>query len=129
MKKLKPKHYFPFSSEDAEIALNIMAEMRADEWYWQKRHWYLKERVKNSKEDKFMREFYKNLIKKVEDIRVELCSGISETFFELSKFSEAGEEIFDGLEELSNEFINNCEENEVYKITNQPFPLTFKIKL
>ena len=43
----------PFSKEDIEIAVNFVAEMRADMWYWEKKRWYLKYKIKENTSNDF----------------------------------------------------------------------------
>ena len=49
----------PYPKEDIEIAVNLVAEMRADIWYWEKKRWYLKYKIKeNTSNDKSFKFYY-----------------------------------------------------------------------
>ena len=48
----------PFSKEDIKIGVNFVAEMRADMWYWEKKRWYLKYKIKENTSNDFLFRFY-----------------------------------------------------------------------
>ena len=56
----------PFSKEDIEIGVNFVAEMRADMWYWEKKRWYLKYKIKENTSNDFLFRFYKDLLIRLE---------------------------------------------------------------
>ena len=47
MKKIKAKNYFPYPSQESfEDALNIIAEIRAENYFWTKKIWYVEQKIK-----------------------------------------------------------------------------------
>lgn len=128
MKRTSFKHYLPYPEEDSEVALNIIAELRADSWYWQKREWYLKEKAKQHASNSFLMRFYENLSLRVKRIRIEIYTEMSDMFNELTVIPEIEQKLFKELQDLSDEIINkDSRRNEKLEIPNQPFPLPFKL--
>ena len=73
MENSKTYQFIPYPEEDIEIAFNLMAEMRADMWYWQKKEWYLKQKIKENVSNDFLFKFYTDLLTRVEKIVNKEC--------------------------------------------------------
>ena len=59
MKKIKAKKFFPYPSQESfDDALNIIAEIRAENYFWTKKVWYVEQKIKKFANDDINREFY-----------------------------------------------------------------------
>ena len=68
MKKIKAKNYFPYPSQESfEDALNIIAEIRAENYFWTKKIWYVEQKIKKFANDDINREFYVRLRDKLDE--------------------------------------------------------------
>ena len=130
MENSKTYQFIPYPEEDIEIAFNLMAEMRADMWYWQKKEWYLKQKIKENVSNDFLFKFYTDLLTRVEKIVNKVYTAQSDTRFDITKYTTTKheDEIFEKVIKLADEIIEaNPRENKSLEIVNQPFPLPFKI--
>ena len=118
----------PYPKEDIEIAVNIVAEMRADMWYWEKKRWYLKYKIKENTSNDFLFRFYKDLLIRVEKIIDKIYKAQSDTRYELSGRSINDEKLLPRILMMADDIIkNNPRENKNLELKNQPFPMPFKI--
>ena len=118
----------PYPKEDIEIAVNLVAEMRADMWYWEKKRWYLKYKIKENTSNDFLFRFYKDLLIRVEKIIDRIYKAQSDTRYELSGRSLGDEKLLPRILMMTDDIIkNNPRENKNLELKNQPFPMPFKI--
>jgi len=118
----------PYPKEDIEIAVNLVAEMRADIWYWEKKRWYLKYKLKENTSNDFLFRFYKDLLIRVEKIIDRIYKAQSDTRYELSGRSLGDEKLLPRILMMADDIIkNNPRENKNLELKNQPFPMPFKI--
>ena len=118
----------PYPKEDIEIAVNLVAEMRADIWYWEKKRWYLKYKIKENTSNDFLFRFYKDLLIRVEKIIDKIYKAQSDTRYELSGRSMNDEKLLPRILMMADDIIkNNPRENKNLELKNQPFPMPFKI--
>ena len=118
----------PFSKEDIEIGVNIVAEMRADMWYWEKKRWYLKYKIKENTSNDFLFRFYKDLLIRLEKIIDKIYKAQSDTRYDLSSYSKNNEEFLPRILKMADDIIEkNPRENENLELQNQPYPMPFKI--
>ena len=118
----------PFSKKDIEIAVNLIAEMRADMWYWEKKRWYLKYKMKENTSNDFLFRFYKDLLIKLEKIIDKIYQAQSDTRYELSSYSKNNEEFLPRILKMADDIIEkNPRENKNLELQNQPYPMPFKI--
>ena len=118
----------PYPKEDIEIAVNLVAEMRADMWYWEKKRWYLKYKIKENTSNDFLFRFYKDLLIRVEKIIDRIYKAQSDTRYELSGRSINDEKLLPRILIMADDIIkNNPRENKNLELKNQPFPMPFKI--
>ena len=118
----------PYPKEDIEIAVNLVAEMRADMWYWEKKRWYLKYKIKENTSNDFLFRFYKDLLIRVEKIIDRIYKAQSDTRYELSGRSIGDEKLLPRILMMADDIIkNNPRENKNLELKNQPFPMPFKI--
>lgn len=118
----------PYPKEDIEIAVNLVAEMRADMWYWEKKRWYLKYKIKENTSNDFLFRFYKDLLIRVEKIIDKIYKAQSDTRYELSGRSINDEKLLPRILIMADDIIkNNPRENKNLELKNQPFPMPFKI--
>ena len=118
----------PYPKEDIEIAVNLVAEMRADMWYWEKKRWYLKYKIKENTSNDFLFRFYKDLLIRVEKIIDRIYKAQSDTRYELSGRSFNDEKLLPRILMMADDIIkNNPRENKNLELKNQPFPMPFKI--
>ena len=118
----------PYPKEDIEIAVNLVAEMRADMWYWEKKRWYLKYKIKENTSNDFLFRFYKDLLIRVEKIIDKIYKAQSDTRYELSGRSMNDEKLLPRILLMADDIIkNNPRENKNLELKNQPFPMPFKI--
>ncbi len=130
MENSKTYQFIPYPEEDIEIAFNLMAEMRADMWYWQKKEWYLRQKIKENVSNDFLFKFYTDLLTRVEKIVNKVYAAQSDTRFDITKYTTTKheDEMFEKIIKLADEIIEaNPRENKSLEIVNQPFPLPFKI--
>ena len=130
MENSKTYQFIPYPEEDIEIAFNLMAEMRADMWYWQKKEWYLKQKIKENVSNDFLFKFYTDLLTRVEKIVNKVYAAQSDTRFDITKYTTTKheDEIFEKIIKLADKIIEaNPRKNKSLEIVNQPFPLPFKI--
>ena len=130
MENSEAYQFIPYPEEDIEIALNLMAEMRADMWYWQKKEWYLKQKIKENVDNDFLFKFYADLLTRVEKIVNKVYAAQSDTRFDITKYTSTKheDEIFEKIIKLADKIIEaNPRENKSLEIANQPYPLPFKI--
>ena len=120
--------FTPYPKEDIEIAVNLVAEMRADMWYWEKKRWYLKYKIKENTSNDFLFRFYKDLLIRVEKIIDKIYKAQSDTRYELSGRSINDEKLLPRILMMADDIIkNNPRENKNLELKNQPFPMPFKI--
>ncbi len=120
--------FTPYPKEDIEIAVNLVAEMRADMWYWEKKRWYLKYKIKENASNDFLFRFYKDLLIRVEKIIDKIYKAQSDTRYELSGRSINDEKLLPRILIMADDIIkNNPRENKNLELKNQPFPMPFKI--
>ena len=118
----------PFSKEDIEIAVNLIAEMRADMWYWEKKRWYLKYKIKENTSNDFLFRFYKDLLIRLEKIIDKIYQAQSDTRYDLSSYSKNNEEFLPRILKMADDIIEkNPRENKNLELRNQPYPMPFKI--
>ena len=118
----------PYPKEDIEIAVNLVAEMRADMWYWEKKRWYLKYKIKENTSNDFLFRFYKDLLIRVEKIIDKIYKAQSDTRYELSGRNINDEKLLPRILMMADDIIkNNPRENKNLELKNQPFPMPFKI--
>ena len=118
----------PFSKEDIEIGVNFVAEMRADMWYWEKKRWYLKYKIKENTSNDFLFRFYKDLLIRLEKIIDKIYKAQSDTRYDLSSYSKNNEEFLPRILKMADDIIEkNPRENENLELQNQPYPMPFKI--
>ena len=118
----------PFSKEDIEIAVNLIAEMRADMWYWEKKRWYLKYKIKENTSNDFLFRFYKDLLIRLEKIIDKIYKAQSDTRYDLSSYSKNNEEFLPRILKMADDIIEkNPRENKNLELQNQPYPMPFKI--
>ena len=121
----------PFPKEDIEIAVNFVAEMRADMWYWEKKRWYLKYKIKENTSNDFLFRFYKDLLVRVEKIIDKICKAQIDTRYELTSYSNNNyddEKLLSRILMMADDIIKeNPRENKNLELKNQPFPIPFKI--
>ena len=118
----------PFSKKDIEIAVNLIAEMRADIWYWEKKRWYLKYKIKENTSNDFLFRFYKDLLIRLEKIIDKICEAQSDTRYQLSSYSKNDEELLPRILKMADDIIEkNPRENKNLELQDQPFPMPFKI--
>ena len=118
----------PFSKEDIKIGVNIIAEMRADMWYWEKKRWYLKYKIKENTSNDFLFRFYKDLLIRLEKIIDKIYKAQSDTRYDLSSYSKNNEEFLPRILKMADDIIEkNPRENENLELQNQPYPMPFKI--
>ena len=130
MENSKTYQFIPYPEEDIEIAFNLMAEMRADMWYWQKKEWYLKQKIKENVSNDFLFKFYTDLLTRVEKIVNKVYAAQSDTRFDITKYTSTKheDEIFEKIIKLADKIIEaNPRKNKSLEIVNQPYPLPFKI--
>ena len=130
MENSKTYQFIPYPEEDIEIAFNLIAEMRADMWYWQKKEWYLRQKIKENVSNDFLFKFYTDLLTRVEKIVNKVYTAQSDTRFDITKYTTTKheDEMFEKIIKLADEIIEaNPRENKSLEIVNQPFPLPFKI--
>lgn len=130
MENSKTYQFIPYPEEDIEIAFNLMAEMRADMWYWQKKEWYLKQKIKENVSNDFLFKFYTDLLTRVEKIVNKVYTAQSDTRFDITKYTTTKheDEIFERIIKLADKIIEaNPRKNKSLEIVNQPYPLPFKI--
>ena len=130
MENSKTYQFIPYPEEDIEIAFNLMAEMRADMWYWQKKEWYLRQKIKENVSNDFLFKFYTDLLTRVEKIVNKVYAAQSDTRFDITKYTTTKheDEIFEKIIKLADKIIEaNPRENKSLEIVNQPYPLPFKI--
>ncbi len=118
----------PFSKEDIEIAVNLIAEMRADMWYWEKKRWYLKYKIRENTTNDFLFRFYKDLLVRLEKIIDKICKAQSDTRYDLSSYSKNNEAFLPRILKMADDIIEkNPRENKNLELQNQPYPMPFKI--
>ena len=118
----------PFSKKDIEIAVNLIAEMRADMWYWEKKRWYLKYKMKENTSNDFLFRFYKDLLIRLEKIIDKIYKAQSDTRYDLSSYSKNNEEFLPRILKMADDIIEkNPRENKNLELQNQPYPMPFKI--
>ena len=118
----------PFSKEDIEIGVNFVAEMRADMWYWEKKRWYLKYKIKENTSNDFLFRFYKDLLIRLEKIIDKIYKAQSDTRYDLSSYSRNKEEFLPRILKMADDIIEkNPRENKNLELQNQPYPMPFKI--
>ena len=130
MENSKTYQFIPYPEEDIEIAFNLMAEMRADMWYWQKKEWYLRQKIKENVSNDFLFKFYTDLLTRVEKIVNKVYAAQSDTRFDITKYTTTKheDEIFEKIIKLADKIIEaNPRKNKSLEIVNQPYPLPFKI--
>ena len=118
----------PYPKEDIEIAVNLVAEMRADIWYWEKKRWYLKYKIKENTSNDFLFRFYKDLLVRVEKIIDKIYKAQIDTRYELSGRSINDEKLLARILMMTDDIIkDNPRDNKNLELQNQPFPMPFKI--
>jgi len=118
----------PFSKKDIEIGINFVAEMRADMWYWEKKRWYLKYKIKENTSNDFLFRFYKDLLIRLEKIIDKIYKAQSDTRYDLSSYSKNNEEFLPRILKMADDIIEkNPRENKNLELQNQPYPMPFKI--
>ena len=118
----------PYPKEDIEIAVNLVAEMRADMWYWEKKRWYLKYKIKENTSNDFLFRFYKDLLVRVEKIIDKIYKAQIDTRYELSGRSINDEKLLARILMMTDDIIkDNPRDNKNLELQNQPFPMPFKI--
>ena len=118
----------PFSKEDIEIGVNIVAEMRADMWYWEKKRWYLKYKIKENTSNDFLFRFYKDLLIRLEKIIDKIYKAQSDTRYDLSSYSKNNEDLLPRILKMADDIIEkNPRANKNLELQNQPYPMPFKI--
>ena len=130
MENSKTYQFIPYPEEDIEIAFNLMAEMRADMWYWQKKEWYLRQKIKENVSNDFLFKFYTDLLTRVEKIVNKVYAAQSDTRFDITKYTTTKheDEMFEKIIKLADKIIEaNPRKNKSLEILNQPYPLPFKI--
>ena len=130
MENSESYRFIPYPEEDVEIAFNLMAEMRADMWYWQKKEWYLKQKIKENVSNDFLFKFYTDLLTRVEKIVNKVYAAQSDTRFDITKYTTTKheDEMFEKIIKMTDKIIEaNPRENKSLEIVNQPYPLPFKI--
>ena len=130
MENSESYRFIPYPEEDVEIAFNLMAEMRADMWYWQKKEWYLKQKIKENVGNDFLFKFYSDLLTRVEKIVNKVYAAQSDTRFDITKYTTTKheDEMFEKIIKMTDKIIEaNPRENKSLEIVNQPYPLPFKI--
>ena len=118
----------PFSKKDIEIGINFVAEMRADMWYWEKKRWYLKYKIKENTSNDFLFRFYKDLLIRLEKIIDKIYQAQSDTRYDLSSYSKNNEEFLPRILKMADDIIEkNPRVNKNLELQNQPYPMPFKI--
>ena len=118
----------PFPKGDIEIGVNLVAEMRADMWYWEKKRWYLKYKIEENTSNDFLFCFYKDLLIRLEKIIDKICEAQSDTRYELSSYSKNDEELLPRILKMADDIIEkNPRKNKNLELQDQPFPMPFKI--
>ena len=118
----------PFSKKDIEIAVNLIAEMRADMWYWEKKRWYLKYKIKENTSNDFLFRFYKDLLIRLEKIIDKIYKAQSDTRYDLSSYSKNNEDLLPRILKMADDIIEkNPRANKNLELQNQPYPMPFKI--
>ena len=118
----------PFSKEDIEIGVNFVAEMRADIWYWEKKRWYLKYKIKENTSNDFLFRFYKDLLIRLEKIIDKIYKAQIDTRYDLSSYSRNNEKFLPRILKMADDIIEkNPRENKNLELQNQPYPMPFKI--
>ena len=118
----------PFPKGDIEIGVNLVAEMRADMWYWEKKRWYLKYKIEENTSNDFLFRFYKDLLIRLEKIIDKICEAQSDTRYQLSSYSKNDEELLPRILKMADDIIEkNPRKNKNLELQDQPFPMPFKI--
>ena len=118
----------PFSKKDIEIGINFVAEMRADMWYWEKKRWYLKYKIKENTSNDFLFRFYKDLLIRLEKIIDKIYKAQSDTRYDLSSYSKNNEDLLPRILKMADDIIEkNPRANKNLELQNQPYPMPFKI--
>ena len=118
----------PFPKGDIEIGVNLVAEMRADMWYWEKKRWYLKYKIEENTSNDFLFRFYKDLLIRLEKIIDKIYKAQSDTRYDLSSYSKNNEEFLPRILKMADDIIEkNPRENKNLELQNQPYPMPFKI--
>ena len=116
----------PYPKEDIEIAVNLVAEMRVDMWYWEKKDGTLNIKLKKIRLMIFLFRFYRDLLIRVEKIIDRIYKAQSDTRYELSGRSINDEKLLARILMMTDDIIkDNPRDNKNLELQNQPFPNAF----
>ena len=129
MKKIKAKNYFPYPSQESfEDALNIIAEIRAENYFWTKKIWYVEQKIKKFANDDINREFYVRLRDKLDE---KICNSHTiyiDLLMDITKVTGIKKKITKKFVQMTDELIlQDRRSNDYFDIKNQPFPFEDKL--
>lgn len=129
MKKLRVKDFIPFPSNDGfEHSIQIIAELYAENYFWDQKIWYFEQKIKESEKDEISIQHYKKLIRKI----IRKCNDNYELsnslIAEINSITGWRRKIAKKIFKLSNEIIEkNKRSNVFFEIPNHPFPFPNKL--
>ena len=124
MKKIKAKNFFPYPSQESfDDALNIIAEIRAENYFWTKKVWYVEQKIKKFANDDINREFYVRLRDKLDE---KICNSHTiyiDLLMDITKVTGIKKKITKKFIQMTDELIlQDRRSNDYFNIQNQPFP-------
>ena len=124
MKKIKAKNFFPYPSQESfDDALNIIAEIRAENYFWTKKVWYVEQKIKKFANDDINREFYVQLRDKLDE---KICNSHTiyiDLLMDITKVTGIKKKITKKFIQMTDELIlQDRRSNDCFNIQNQPFP-------
>ncbi len=124
MKKIKAKNFFPYPSQESfDDALNIIAEIRAENYFWTKKIWYVEQKIKKFANDDINREFYVRLRDKLDE---NICNSHTiyiDLLMDITKVTGIKKKITKKFVQMTDELIlQDRRSNDYFNIKNQPFP-------
>ena len=124
MKKIKAKNFFPYPSQESfDDALNIIAEIRAENYFWTKKIWYVEQKIKKFANDDINREFYVRLRDKLDK---KICNNHTiyiDLLLDITKVTGIKKKITKEFIQMTDELIlQDRRSNDYFDLPNQPFP-------
>ena len=124
MKKIKAKKFFPYPSQESfEDALNIIAEIRAENYFWTKKIWFVEQKIKKYKEDDIQHAFYLKLRDSLDE---KICSSHTvyiDLLLDITKVTGLRKKVRKRFIQMTDELImQDKRSNDYFDLPNQPFP-------
>ena len=103
--------------------MNIIAEIRAENYFWTKKIWYVEQKIKKFANDDVNREFYVRLRDKLDE---KICNSHTiyiDLLMDITKVTGIKKKITKKFVQMTDELIlQDRRSNDYFNIKNQPFP-------